>query len=461
MKKIYYYSLLLALAAQCVTYTSCKNDDNEDEITPSNNTEQSSEQNNKEQSSEQNKNVEKFTVTINLNENPLPLVYTEEKGKTININIDELLKNESIKDYLKAYEIFSITENGKEIKDNITLNGDAKIEITALKHADVKKQLPNEEGKILHYIEKYKGVNEEIETVERWAYTKKGKELLYILTRKNYKDKVRTDATNENCAYDSEKGILYHLYNDNGREKTALLEEPKDYESKDYFLKNGDKYYQTSFLRFVKKDNTVKGYQTEWIEEEIDDNKIQKNDIEEPATIESYTITADKFGDLKYEYKDGIITLEDGNKYIYDGTYLYYVIYEYSLIDYTNPFKSDNLLKYQDGIIKTTEAYQIGTITDVFTEGNRIDNTNIYSDYRLRGIYDWDNNSTITYDECNYTYIDKFDTYPFGSFFYVCTIYPDGKIGFFNRLYDYKNNSIFIYNDEYIVIDHSKYSSQE
>ena len=103
MKKIYYYSLLLALAAQSVTYTSCKNDDNEDEITPSNNTEQSSEQNNNtEQTNEQNKNVEKFTVTINLNENPLPLVYTEEKGKTININIDELLKNESIKDYLKA-----------------------------------------------------------------------------------------------------------------------------------------------------------------------------------------------------------------------------------------------------------------------------------------------------------------------------------------------------------------------
>lgn len=184
MKKFYYYSLLLALAAQSVTYTSCKNDDNEDEITPSNNTEQSSEQN-KEQSSEQNKNVEKFTVTINLNENPLPLVYTEEKGKTININIDELLKNESIKDYLKAYEIFSITENGKEIKDNITFNGDAKIEITALKHADIKIQFPNEEGKILYRKEELK--SGDLESEEYWMYTTKENEL-YTLIRQNKKE---------------------------------------------------------------------------------------------------------------------------------------------------------------------------------------------------------------------------------------------------------------------------------
>lgn len=444
MKKIYYYSLLLALAAQSVTYTSCHKNDDEDEITPANNTEQTT---------DQNKNVEKFTVTINLNGNPLPLIFSEEKGKTIDINIDDdLLKNENLKDYLKVYEIISITKNGEEVKDKITFDSDAKIEITAIKYADVKKQLPNEEGKILYYIGKYKGFNEEVETVERWAYTTKEKELLSILIRENYKDKVHADAYNEVWAYDSEKEILY--LPSPGRKKADILEKPKN-----YFLKNGDKYYQTSFFRFVKKDNTVKGYQTEWIKEEIDDNNIKKNDIEEPATIESYTITADKFGDLKYEYKDGIITLEDGNKYIYDGTYLYYVIYEYSLIDYTNPFKSDNLLEYRDGIIET-EAHQIGKITDVFTAENRIDNTNIYSDDNdvLWGIYDWDNDNTITFDEFWNTYIDKFDTYPFGSFFDGCTIYPDGKIVSYNNdLYDYKNNYIFIYNDEYIVFDFSKY----
>lgn len=446
MKKIYYYSLLLALAAQSVTYTSCKNDDNEDEITPSNNTEQSSEQN-KEQSSEQNKNVEKFTVTINLNENPLPLVYTEEKGKTININIDELLKNESIKDYLKAYEIFSITENGKEIKDNITFNGDAKIEITALKHADIKMQFPNEEGKILYRKEELK--SGDLESEEYWMYTTKENEL-YTLIRQN-KEENYANAKKQIYKYDSENEKFYHLRYNGDRQYDG------------YFIKNGDKYYQTTLYRLVKKDNTVKGYQTEWIEEGTNDAKSIKKDglVDiEPQVSDNITITADKFNDSEYEYKDGIITLENGNKYIYDGTYLYEIYYEYSLIDYTNPFKSDELLEYKDVRV---EGYgtEISEIENIYTEANRIPNTNIYEVYEngaknLYGIYNWDGDNIITYGEAK-SWIYEFNTYPFGILNNMIAIFPDGKVIYNDILMDYIENSAIIYENKYIVINASRY----
>ncbi|MBQ5403253.1 MAG: hypothetical protein IIU11_02635, partial [Bacteroidales bacterium] len=168
------------------------------------------------------------------------------------------------------------------------------------------------------------------------------------------------------------------------------------------------------------------------------------------------TITADKFNDS--EYKDGIITLENGNKCIYDGTYLYEIYYEYSLIDYTNPFKSYELLEYKDVRVEDYEPDEISEIMEIYTEANRIPNTNIYKDYlkNLYGIYNWDGDDIITYDEAK-SWIYEFNTYPFGKVNNMIAIFPDGKVIYDDILMDYIENSAFIYENKYIVINASRY----
>ncbi len=174
-----------------------------------------------------------------------------------------------------------------------------------------------------------------------WAYTSSDNKLKKLERGIIVKSEDYTSlfCNPEENVYDYEQatGKLY-IY---GPTRKSAPEENKFCDS--YFFKNGDKYYQTySPIRYVKSDAAVKGYKTAWIFEKSDDSndRLKKNEAEDTPI---YTITDEKFSEIgkeySYNYKNGIITVKDENnkerKFIYDGTYLYGIMTEYSLIDYS------------------------------------------------------------------------------------------------------------------------------
>ena len=74
----------------------------------------------------------------------------------------------------------------------------------------------------------------------------------------------------------------------------------------------------------------------------------------------------------------------------------------------------------------------------------------------LYGIYNWDGDDIITYDEAK-SWIYEFNTYPFGIVNNMIAIFPDGKVLYDRILMDYIENSAFIYENKYIVINESRY----
>lgn len=506
-RRFLYYSLVAAIAASAVTFPSCnKNDDDpvkKDETTTTTPTDDTK------------KEVEKFAVNVNLNGESI-LSQQVEVGKKISINLDELTKNPLTQEALKGYEILSITKDGKEVSGEVEISAESKFEINAIKYAVLEYQLPNEDGKILHASKVVQVENEGVKKIailldqptppvkdappadynddarpvepqtstipvhyDYWAYTSSNNEL-YMLERSTVKTEDYTHLfyNPEGNVYDYEQatGKLYTY----GPTRKSAPEEKKVYDS--YFFKTGDKYYQTRYtVRFEKSDAAVKGYKTAWIFEKSDDSndRLKKNEAEDTPI---YTITDEKFNgfgkEYSYDYKNGIITVkvsaDNEYKFIYDGTYLYEIDAEFSLIDYSRTDAKINTGKLADitdielvGDINADDYETIGGKNDPYVykiKGNNQDEPTLY------GAYDWNENSKIDAneyynDEFFNTVVAEFDKYPFGrlystyheSYFYI---FPDGKIcvqGVYRDIVTAPKISIFT-DGKYVVIDGNIYN---
>lgn len=180
---------------------------------------------------------------------------------------------------------------------------------------------------------------------------------------------------------------------------------------------------------------------------------IEENNSEENAEtveINSITIAADKVADdaseeTSYEYKDGFITLENGPKYIYDGTYLYEVTSEFDIEDYT-PFPTIELADVSN---------------EEFADGySKKDNTNVFiyeDDFfagQYYGAFDWDDDQIAQPDWFN-TAIGEYDTYPLGEIdtkWGTFTVFPDNIVSVYSLTYDLGTDKIFTYGN-YIVFN--------
>ncbi len=401
---------------------------------------------------EEKKEVEKFSVTVNLNGKSI-LSQQVEVGQKFTLNLDELTKNPLTQEALKGYEILSITQDGKEVSGNIEISAEAKYEINAVKYANLEFKLHNQEGKILH--SSYRETNEHLKkdapqaTYQRDRWICPISDNSFYQVYRNYFDESTCYGNGTTYYYEQETGKVYR--NDIGKNVA------KEYDS--YFFKNGDKYYDADLCRYVKKEGTTKGYQTEWTPEEEKNEKLGKQ--LRPIRFSNITISGEKFisdeNNYTYEYENGIITREDGTKYIYDGTYLYEIYNEYSIEDY-KPLPTGKLLNIKE--INLDNSINKDVFTKVDHDVYVYKDNDEYNDY-LYGFYDWDKSNSIESEEFNWTTIINFDEYPFGEFslqhsFY--RIFPDNKIYIFliGGLYDIKENTIFT-DGNYIAIDESKY----
>ncbi|MBQ3688987.1 MAG: hypothetical protein II937_03880 [Bacteroidales bacterium] len=494
-RRFLYYSLVAAIAASAVTFPSCNKNDDDPVTTTTTPTDDTK------------KEVEKFAVNVNLNGETI-LSQQVEVGKSMSLNLDELQKNPLLQEKLKGYEILSITKDGKEVSGEVEISAESKFEINAIKYAVLEFQLPNEDGKILYASKVVQVENEGVKKIailldqptppvkdappadynddarpaepqtstipvhyDYWAYTSSDNKL-----KKLERSTVKTeDYTHlfynpEENVYDYEQatGKLYTY----GPTRKSAPEEKKYYDS--YFFKTGDKYYQTRYtVRYVKSDATVKGYKTAWILEKSDDSndRTPKSKAEDTPI---YTITDEKFSEIgkeySYDYKNGIITVkvsaDNEYKFIYDGTYLYEIDAEYSLIDYSRTDAKINTGKLADitenGYSKIGEA----TAPNVYKrESDKSPEPTLY------GAYDWDTDGQIEipateegYDEFYKTVVAEFDKYPFGRLYstyyqYYFYIFPDGKIltnGVYSDIVTDPQISIFT-DGKYVVIDGNIY----
>ena len=129
-RRFLYYSLVAAMTASAVTFSSCNKDDDENTNTTTTTTTTTP---------EENKEVEKFAVNVNLNGESI-LSQQVEVGKKISINLDELTKNPLTQEALKGYEILSITKDGKEVSGEVEISAESKFEINAIKYATLEYQ---------------------------------------------------------------------------------------------------------------------------------------------------------------------------------------------------------------------------------------------------------------------------------------------------------------------------------
>ena len=457
-RRFLYYSLVAVMAASAVTFSSCDKDDDKD---TNNTTTTTTTTDNTEK--EEKKEVEKFSVTVNLNGESI-LSQQVEVGQKFTLNLDELTKNPLTQEALKGYEILSITQDGKEVSGNIEISAEAKYEINAVKYANLEFKLHNQEGKILH--SSYRETNEPLKkdapqaTYQSDSWICPISDNSFYEVYRNYWDESTCYGDGTTYYYEQETGKVYiYVIGKN----VAKGNEYKQYES--YFFKNGDKYYDAAPYRYVKKEGTTKGYQTEWTPEEEKNEKLGKQLVARPINS-NITISGEKFisdeNNYTYEYENGIITIEDGTKYIYDGTYLYQIYNEYSIEDY-KPLPTGKLLNIEeinlDNSINKNVFRKVDDDVNVY-----MDNEDEYND-DLYGFYDWDKSNSIEYEEFNWTTIINFDEYPFGEFSLQHTLYrifPDNKIYIFliGGLYDIKENTIFT-DGNYIAIDVSKYDESK
>ncbi|MBQ3688988.1 MAG: hypothetical protein II937_03885 [Bacteroidales bacterium] len=456
-RRFLYYSLVAAMTASAVTFSSCNKDDDENTNTTTTTTTTTP---------EENKEVEKFAVNVNLNGESI-LSQQVEVGKKISINLDELTKNPLTQEALKGYEILSITKDGKEVSGEVEISAESKFEINAIKYATLEYQLPAN-GKILHSqptlasVGLKKTAPEMRTSYDVWIYTTGDNELMGIL-RTSVGDIVE-DYKSINYEYDTKTGefkIIPKVIIGKAEAKVPVAKVPTE---KNYLFKIGDKYYMTT--RFTKTNNEAKGYQTEWSREmnriiaRSKDQLVEPFPIEpsseESTTTEEITITSEKISyttpfssevEATYEYKDGIITSKNGMQGFYDGTYLYKVTAVFDIEDY-KPFKTGELADLSG--------------TDFITNYEKIgNNVNIYqykdgaSDY-VKGAYDWNTNEQVDNMEWYYTIVEKYKTLPFGPIDYMpIFIFPDHKITYFDELTDLTENDIFTY-EGYIVINGTK-----
>ena len=105
-RRFLYYSLVAAMTASAVTFSSCDKDDDNSPNETTTTTPTTPEESPKE--------VEKFAVNVNLNGESI-LSQQVEVGQKITLNLDELTKNPLTQEALKGYEILSITKDGKEV----------------------------------------------------------------------------------------------------------------------------------------------------------------------------------------------------------------------------------------------------------------------------------------------------------------------------------------------------------
>ena len=175
-RRFLYYSLVAAMTASAVTFSSCNKDDDENTNTTTTTTTTTP---------EENKEVEKFAVNVNLNGESI-LSQQVEVGKKISINLDELTKNPLTQEALKGYEILSITKDGKEVSGEVEISAESKFEINAIKYATLEYQLPAN-GKILHSqptlasVGLKKTAPEMRTSYDVWIYTTGDNELMGIL----------------------------------------------------------------------------------------------------------------------------------------------------------------------------------------------------------------------------------------------------------------------------------------
>jgi hypothetical protein len=438
MKRYLYYSLIAMITASSVSLSSC--DDEEDPVVIDNNS-----------GTNTTPEVNKFTVTITLNGTKV-FSQEAEEGKSITLNLDKLAENPLVQDALKGYEILSITQDGKEVNGEITVNTTANYEINAIKYAVLEYALPAN-GKILHssfYNEKSTSKRGgDPEHTDIWAYATKDNKLK-CLFRYEYAEK-QYQISQKIRQYDATTGIIY---DESYFNKTYYAENKTYY---NYGFMVGDKYYITEYERFEKTNASAKGYQTEWnqkiINPDYSKDAIEENNSEENAEtveINSITIAADKVADdaseeTSYEYKDGFITLENGKKYIYDGTYLYEVTSEFDIEDYT-PFPTIELADVSNE--KFADGYSKKDNTNVF-----IDEDDFFAG-QYYGAFDWDNDQIDQSDWFN-TAIGEYDTYPLGEIdtkWGTFSVFPDNKVYVYSLTYDLGTDKIFTYGN-YIVFN--------
>jgi len=471
-RRFLYYSLVAAMTASAVTFSSCdKDDDNSpNETTTTTTTTTTSEESPKE--------VEKFAVNVNLNGESI-LSQQVEVGKKISINLDELTKNPLTQEALKGYEILSITKDGKEVSGEVEISAESKFEINAIKYATLEYQLPKE-GEILHSskVRQYgEGIRKDAPIIkplpgqlitipttsdisDTWIQSTSDNKL-YMLTRntEESENKINYNYANENfVSYEQTTGKIYasEPMRVSIRSKYAApIENEKEYLG--YFFKIGDKYYEADINRYTKSE-TVKGFKTTWTSENSDD--------EGPVNI---TITDEKFDEYSYDYKNGIITVkvsaDNEQKFIYDGTYLYEINNEAD--------KITDFITFNEGKLWSIEKAQVPEyIANSFEQIDEADGTYVYRPkegapaYIQYGFYDWDKNNKIDipatdggYDEMMNTIVGKFENYPFGQYFNFRSqfyIFPDGKIKLDSYYGDIKDNSVFT-DGNYVVINSNAY----
>ena len=491
-RRFLYYSLVAAMTASAVTFSSCDKDDDENTNTNTTTT-----------TTNDSKEEGKFSVNINLNGEPI-IAQQGEVGKNFSLNLEELAAQEA----LKGYEILSISKDGNEVSGNeIEITADSKIEINAVKYATLEYELPNQEGKILYSKQESNFSNvarmkKDLRVIPTDRLVKRPKELVdesWIYTTSDNKLKVLHRLSDEHnyienageysISYDKTTGKVYTVYDN------RFIEPEEDDDERGYFFKIGDKYY-IAFNRFKKSDETVKGYKTTWTIDAptvADVAKLIKKDgvkLVEPEEVKSeqnpdITITDEKFGESDYDYEDGIITVkinaDNEVKFVYDGTYLYAIVDEYSFSDYT---KLDNGKLLSIAQASLPEDFK----SEMFSfAGDKKNNVYVYKMGNMPsyiGFYDWngdgkvytnpnffnpsepsDFNPDMMFEELLNTIVVKFDKYPFGEFSTIMQpplfIFPDGKIARMGgmEMYNIAENSIFTDGD-YIVIDQRMFSQR-
>lgn len=417
MKKLFYYSLIMALSSSLATTTSC-NDDDETQPLPINN---SSNTNTETPTDNTPTEVEKFSVTIDLNGEKIEIA-SSEIGKNISIDFDEIAKS----DKLKGYEILSITKDGVEIagKQEVTANSEYKV--NAIKYLElVPSAIPND--KLLYFVSE---PNSEL-PVYRWLFNSKQ---TYNSNKKciRYVYRIASATNAEEYEYLEESGNL------SGYEEFAM----HGY----YLMKGGDNYYVLK-KRYSKKDNTVKGYQTEWEENNV---KISKEDINEAN--ESLTIA-----DEGVEYNDGIIKItkdEQETSYIYDGTYLYQIHFAPELKDI--PTYITNKTAKELGENEASNYIQ----NPYYTIDKIADNINIYSatsqvyySTSYFALYDWDGNGTVSQEEFDNTWVAKSEEMIFGnckSLHGEATVYPDKTFNIYGQTGALTDENCFFYGNYFV-----------
>lgn len=475
-RRFLYYSLVAAMTASAVTFSSCdKDDDNSPNETTTTTT----------TPEESPKEVEKFAVNVNLNGESI-LSQQVEVGKTISINLDELTKNPLTQEALKGYEILSITKDGKEVSGEVEISAESKFEINAIKYATLEYQLPKE-GEILHsskvrqleFEEGRKRIKKDAPIInfeplpgqliaipttskisDTWIQSTSDNKL-YMLTRSTEESENKIDynyAYEEFFSYEQTTGKIYRSESGLRSKYAAPIENEKEYLG--YFFKIGDKYYEADINRYTKSE-TVKGFKTTWTSENSDD--------EDPVNI---TITDEKFDEYSYDYKNGIITVkvsaDNEQKFIYDGTYLYMI--------WNEADKITDFITFNEGKLWSIEKAQVPEyIANSFEQIDGTDGTYVYrhkgaSAYIQYGFYDWNKDNKIDisateggYDEMMNTIVEKFENYPFGQYFYFDSelyIFPDGKIQINNYYGDIKDNSVFT-DGNYVVINSIAYIENE